>query len=105
MVEYVPLGAVNHTVPSGSHLCTFYHGPAGRDAVVAPFLAEGIRTGQKCLCVLETQSPGEVLADLSHRVGQADVRRSVETGQLEVSTPGDAYLRTGKFVTEDMLDF
>jgi DcmR-like sensory protein len=98
----VPLGLLDRSVPSGTHICTFFSGQAGLDEVVMPFLAEGIRTGQRCICILESLSPAEILAGLGRRV---DLGRSVETGQLELATPADAYLRTGKFRTDDMLDF
>ena len=35
----VPLGVLDRSVPSGTHICTFSSGPARRDEVVMPFLA------------------------------------------------------------------
>ena len=93
---------VNQPVPIGTHICAFYSGPASRDELVMPFLAEGIRAGQKCICILESLSPAEVLARLGREV---DLDRSVETGQLELATPADAYLRTGTFSIDDMLSY
>jgi hypothetical protein len=98
----VPLGVLDRSVPSGTHVCTFYSGPAGRDEIVMPFLAEGIRTGQKCICILESLAPADVVARLG---SQVDLGRSVETGQLELASPAEAYLRTGKFSTDDMLAY
>jgi len=96
------LTIMNRSVPSGAHICAFYSGPAGRDEVVMPFLAEGIRAGHKCICVLESLGPAEVLARLGREV---DLGRPVATGQLELATPADAYLRTGTFSTDDMLSY
>jgi hypothetical protein len=93
---------MNRSVPSGTHVCAFYSGPAGRDEIVMPFLSEGIRAGHKCICILESLSPAEVLARLGREV---DLGRSVETGQLELATPADAYLRAGTFSTDDMLSY
>jgi hypothetical protein len=67
-----------------------------------PFLAEGIRTGNKCVCILETLDPPDVRARLDK---QLDVSCSVDAGQLELGTPADAYLASGQFSTEDMLDY
>jgi hypothetical protein len=67
-----------------------------------PFLAEGIRAGQKCLCILETLAPADVLERLGRQV---DLGRSVETGQLELATPADAYLPSGRFSTDDILTY
>ena len=98
----VRLGFFDRSVPAGSHICAFYSDPATRDEVVMSFLAQGLRTGEKCICVLASLGPTEVLARLSHHV---DLDLSVERGQLEVATPADVYLRTGKFVPHDMLNF
>src|ERR1700730_3161594 len=98
----VPLGVLERSVPGGTHICTFYSGPSGRDEVVMPFLAEGIRTGQKCICILDSLAPADILTRLGSEV---DLGRSVETRQLELATPADSYLRTGKFSTDDMLAY
>ena len=84
MAESVSLGTLGHSVPSGSHICTFINGPAGRDEIVMPFLAEGIHSREKCICILETLEPPDVLARLGQQI---DVGSSVETGQLELGTP------------------
>jgi hypothetical protein len=102
MTEPVALGILGLEVPSGTHLCTFYQGAAGRDEIVLPFLAEGIRAGDKCLCFLDTASPSDVLSGLA---SQVDVGPSVANGQLEVGTPADSYLRTGRFVADEMIGY
>jgi len=102
MTPSVHLGFFDRSIPAGSHICAFYSDSATRDEIVMPFLAHGLRTGDKCICVLASLGPKEVLARLSHHV---DLDRSVERGQLELATPADAYLRTGKFDVDDMLKF
>jgi hypothetical protein len=96
------LTIMNRSVPSGTHICAFYSGAAGRDDVVMPFLADGIRAGHKCICVLESLGPADVLARLDRQV---DMGHSVETGQLELTTPADAYRRSGTFSIDDMLSY
>jgi MEDS: MEthanogen/methylotroph, DcmR Sensory domain len=102
MTESVALGILGLEVPTGTHLCTFYRGASGRDEIVLPFLAEGIRAGDKCLCFLDTASPSDVLSGLA---SQVDVGPSVANGQLEVGTPADSYLRTGRFVADEMIGY
>ena len=102
MTETVPLGLLGLTVPHGTHICAFYRGAQGRDEIVVPFLAEGIRAQDKCICILESIDPPDVLARLGQHV---DVGSSVETGQLELATPASAYLRSGTFSAEDMLAY
>ena len=102
MAEQVPLGIADAAVPRGSHMCSFFSELAQRDNVVVPFLAEGIRSGQKCVAVLESPGPRDLLTRLG---GQVNLGHSVETGQLELPAPVDAYLRSRQFFTEDMLDY
>lgn len=98
----VHLGFFDRSVPIGSHICVFYSDPATRDEVVMPFLAQGLRTGEKCICVLASLGPQEVLARLGHHV---DLDLSAEREQLDLATPADAYLPTGKFAPDDMFSF
>ena len=102
MTETVPLGLLGLHVPRGTHICSFYRGAQGRDEIILPFLAEGIRAQDKCLCILDSVDPLDVLARLREQV---NVGASVETGQLELATPASAYLRSGTFSTDDMLDY
>jgi hypothetical protein len=102
MTEKVPLGLLGLAVPRGTHICAFYRGAQGRDEIVLPFLAEGIRAQDKCISILESIDPPDVLARLGQQV---DVGSSVETGQLELATPASAYLRSGTFSTEAMLSY
>ncbi len=103
MTVSVPLGIRDRSVPSGSHICAFYSGSAGRDEVVLPFLAEGLRTGHKCLAVLDSTSSDEVLAKLYDCGVDAD--QAARAGQIEVETPANAYFRSGTFSTDDILTF
>ena len=82
----VHLGFFDRSVPAGSHICVFYSDPATRDEVVMPFLAQGLRTGEKCICALASLGPKEVLARLGHHV---DLDLSVERGQLELADPAE----------------
>ena len=102
MTESVALGVLGLEVPPGTHICTFYRGPPGRDEIVLPFLAEGIRAGDRCLCFLDSAMPAEVLSSLAL---QLDVGPPVETGQLEVGTPAESYLRSGTFSAEEMIGY
>ena len=102
MTEKVPLGLLGLAVPRGTHICAFYRGAQGRDEIVLPFLAEGIRAQDKCICILESIDPPDVLARLGQHV---DVGSSVDTGQLELATPASAYLQSGTFSPEDMLSY
>ena len=81
------VGFLDRSVPSGTHVCAFVSGPQQRDEVVLPFLADGIRAGQKCICILESLDPPGVLARLGR---QSAVAEPVQTGQLQLGTPAEA---------------
>jgi hypothetical protein len=102
MTESVALGVLGISVPAGSHLCVFFRGTSGLEDIVLPFLAEGIRANDRCLCILESRVPSDVLSGLALQV---DVGPPIATGQLELATPPQAYLRSGRFSTEDMLGY
>lgn len=102
MTESVSLGILDLAVPIGTHICTFFRGSSGLDEIVLPFLAEGIRAGDKCICITESLAPSDFLSRLAL---QLDVGPPIATGQLELTTPAEAYLRSGRFSTEDMLDY
>ena len=42
----------------GMHICALYTGAAERDRLLFSFLREGIREGDKCLCLIDDAEPG-----------------------------------------------
>ena len=102
MTESMALGVFGLSVAPGTHLCIFFRGSSGMEEIVLPFLAEGIRANDKCLAILESRMPSDLLAGLALQI---DVGPSVATGQLELVTPAETYLRSGQFSTQEMLDY
>jgi hypothetical protein len=86
----------------GDHICAFYFGPAERDEVLLPFLRAGLRAGDKCLCVIDSEDPSAMLAKLGD---EHDSFGDLAPDQLEVCEPADSYLRGGRFETDTMIDF
>ena len=80
----------------GDHICAFYEGEDGRDALLLPYLAAGLEGGDKCVAVVDRTSPGEVAGKL---------RRPQSEKQLTIATSDSAYLVDGRFDTERMLGF
>ncbi|MBV8949682.1 MAG: MEDS domain-containing protein [Actinobacteria bacterium] len=96
------IGIPGASLMPGDHICGFFFGVAERDEVLLPYLRKGIEAGHKCLCIVDASEPSTVIAALGDGV---DVDGAVSSRQLEVLPAGDAYLRTGTFATEDMLNF
>lgn len=99
--DRIASGLAGLELRSGDHLCVFYRGAVERDALLLPFLREGLRAGHKCLCVMDQIEPGQVRAALSSDALSADAHGD----QLDVLTSEETYLRTGGFATTAMLEF
>ncbi|MFN8079029.1 MAG: MEDS domain-containing protein [Kineosporiaceae bacterium] len=93
---------VSPTAPEfvpGDHVCGFYYGEDERDAMLLPFLREGLVGGDKCLVVVDSAAPEDVVAGIG---GTAE---SVASGQLEFYDADQTYLSTGAFDADRMIAF
>lgn len=79
----------------GDHICAFYRRPDERDAIMLPFLRDGLAAGHKCVCVVDSCEPAHVREALD---GPA-------TDALEVYDSDETYLATGGFLPQEMLTF
>ena len=89
-------------VSAGTHFCALYSGPAERDRLLFPFLEEGLRQGDKCLCLIDDVEPA-LVRDLA--LGQPGPGYAGRSAQLDVERASDTYLRSGEFSTADMMSF
>jgi DNA-binding CsgD family transcriptional regulator len=89
-------------VQPGTHFCALYSGPDERDRLLYPFLEEGLRQGDKCLCLIDDVEPALVR---DRAVGQPGPAYSRRSAQLDVERSSDAYLRSGEFSIADMMSF
>ncbi|MGH8972290.1 MAG: MEDS domain-containing protein [Acidimicrobiia bacterium] len=82
----------------GDHICVFYRGEAERRRIMLPFLADGLRAGDKCICIV---SPSD------HRCIESEVLDSGpgEPGSLRLEHFSDTYTRGGSFDSGHMMDF
>jgi hypothetical protein len=99
----VALGLPGLELAPGDHVCAFYRGIAERDEILIPYLREGLRAGDKCICIVDASDPETLLAALG-----ADVDLGPCLGgrhQLEVQRSAEAYLPGGGFSTTEMLAF
>jgi hypothetical protein len=84
----------------GDHVCVFCRGRDERDELLLPFLADGLSAGHKCLAIMDTCEPEEILAALNGAA--ADARPG---DQLTVLASRDVYLTDRGFDMEAMLGF
>lgn len=87
---------------SGDHVCAFYRGDEERDALLMPYLTEGLMAGDKCIYVGDSGPPATIRAALetaSHRPagdGGDDAR-------LDLLSSEEAYLAGGSFSSTRMV--
>jgi hypothetical protein len=84
---------------NGDHVCVFCRG-GERDELLLPFLADGLSAGDRCLAVVDTSEPEEVLDALGPGGAAAH-----PADQLTVLASRDVYLTDRGFDMEGMLDF
>ncbi|KWX04731.1 hypothetical protein TH66_05880 [Carbonactinospora thermoautotrophica] len=102
MPNSIALGIPGVRIAPGDHLCAFYRGLAERDKILIPYLSEGLRRGDKCICVVDATDPEVVLTALA---ADLDLGPYLSSQQLDVQRSSDTYLREGRFSTPLMLDF
>jgi hypothetical protein len=101
MKDSVDLGIGNLSIPPGTHICAFFRGVPERDAIVVPFLLEGLRCGDKCNCLLDDGLDAVRAAVTANDSVSAEVK----SDQLVISSSKETYLRSGRFSAQEMLDF
>jgi hypothetical protein len=102
MTTPIELGIPGVQLAPGDHVCAFYRGLSERDEVLIPYLREGLRAGDKCICVVDATEPDTVLASLT---GDIDLRSPLGSHQIDVLSSRQTYLRDGVFCTQTMLEF
>ncbi|QWZ07379.1 MEDS domain-containing protein [Nocardioides panacis] len=86
----------------GMHLCAIYSGPDQRDRLLVPFMQEGLRHGDQCVCLIDGLEPRSMRQQTYGAAGRGDTPRS---GHLGVYPASHAYLRAGKLAVEQMTTF
>jgi hypothetical protein len=102
MTTSLAMGLPGIDLAPGDHICAFYRGAAQRDELLLPYLREGLRAGDKCVCV--TDDPA---ADGSVRAlaVEFDLDLSVAGGPLQPMRSGATYLADGYFSIDRMIGF
>ena len=61
------------------HVCGFYYTAEERDAMLLPYLREGLASGNKCVAVVDSTRPAEVVAQLPGAQEAIEPGRSTQT--------------------------
>jgi hypothetical protein len=100
MTQSIKLGLPGLSVPQGTHLCGFFRGSRERGSMMFPFVREGLRSGDKCLCAFEAPDRDALCAEVSAEADLASVGH-----QLDLLLSSDLYRGRNGFSVQAMLDY
>ena len=101
MSTTAPVRLAGRTLKETRHICAFFHSKEERNRVLMPFFKEGYERGEKIFHVVDGRHRDEHLCACGE--GGIDVAASLTSGQLQVSTWDEAYLRDGYFDGDRMI--
>ena len=91
MLKSAPLFRLRH----GNHICIFYRDETHLLETLAPYVAEGLRRGERCVCA-QKQSMIEPLHAALRAIG-VDEKHEIKRDALEIRTEDEVYLGGGNF--------
>jgi PAS domain S-box-containing protein len=83
------------------HLCLIYEREEEWRAAVVPFMAAGLRQGEKCFYVTDAHTAEQVRDYLREQVDDLDARET--SGQFSIFQETEAYTREGSFDPDRMI--
>jgi len=86
----------------GDHTCVFYPSPSALLRVLAPYIAQGLRKGERCFCIQQPDTVRALANDL--RFLGINVERQLATGALEFHTCDELYCRDSRFDPESLIE-
>jgi hypothetical protein len=101
MSTAAPVRLAGRTLKETRHICAFFHSREEQNKVLMPFFREGYERGETLFHVVDARHRQEHLdACQDHGI---DVEPSLRSGQLQVCTWEEAYLRDGYFDGDRMI--
>jgi hypothetical protein len=101
MSTAAPIRLAGRTLKETRHICAFFHSQEERNKILMPFFKEGFERGEKLFHIVDGRRRDEHLC--ACRDGGIDVDACERTGQLEVRTWEEAYLKDGYFDGDRMI--
>jgi len=104
VIQALDFGIPGLNMVPGDHVCALYMGAAERDAILFPYLQAGLRSGDKCICIVDQEDTEAVRAAIPDGI---DIDACIESGQLQLHTSSETYrvCCAGRFTTTDMIKF
>ncbi len=86
----------------GDHTCVFYRTEDALREILTPFVADGLRRGERCFCAEKSHIARRLVFDL--RFLGIDTDEALRRGALEIHTEDDVYLPNNKFEPQFMMN-
>jgi hypothetical protein len=96
-----PIRLAGRNLNKTRHICAFFHSKEEQNEILMPFFKEGYERGEKLFHIVDKQQRHAHLACCG-QVG-IPVAEAEQSGQLEVCTWEDAYLKDGYFDGDRMV--
>lgn len=86
---------------SGDHICVFYRSETYLFELLASYLVEGLRRGEKCFCAQKREHLEQLKARLVCM--GVNLHDEIRSGNLEIHTEDEVYFSTGAFSPKEMM--
>ena len=96
-----PVRLAGRTLKNSRHICAFFHSKEEQNRVLMPFFKEGFDRGEKLFHIVDKRDRDDHLQCC--RAAGIEVDEAILTGQLEVCSWEDAYLKDGYFDGDRMV--
>jgi hypothetical protein len=97
-----PIHLCGEEISHAGHICAFFDSSAEKYRILAPYFAEGIADGDRIINVVDAGAREEHLRTL--RRADVPVAESIDSGQFELLTAEETYLKAGAASLDGMLD-
>jgi hypothetical protein len=96
-----PIAFAGSTLDRYRHVCAFFNSALQEDQVMGPFVRDGLERGQKAFHIIDPEQRPDYVRRLE--ANGIDVAAGEASGQIELRSWHDAYLREGHFDQDAML--
>lgn len=86
----------------GDHICVFYRTQDSLREILTPYIAEGLRCGERCFCAQKAETNKRLLFDLQFLGFDPD--DAIRRGALELHTVDEVYFPYRKFEQASMIE-
>lgn len=102
MKKTVPIPFAGSQLDDTRHVCAFFNSEEEEYRVLLPFIKDGFKCGHKAVHVVNPEQRSDHLNRLI--AAGIDTASAAQSGQFELKTNAEAYLRDGRFDKDRMVE-